>query len=159
MNEDFPYLQYDNFVRVWVDNLAVYSKLNLRNPKKNHFLCLKAVYALKQSGWLISVKKCSIFSKHFIFLDCTWQMDEQSSRMNNDCLDSILNLRSPRSVAECATRLSTINYYSVYLPFLKRISICLWLMIKKGNFFGPEYTRKRGRTSKTIFYNLIFTFC
>ena len=52
----------------------------------------KAVlYALKQSGWLISVKKCIFSSENLIFLGCSWQMDEESSRMNNDRLQSILN--------------------------------------------------------------------
>ena len=61
-------------------------------------------------------------------------MDEESSRMNNDRLQSILDLRSPSSVAECFSRLSTINYYGVYLPFMKRILLILWQMIKSGKF-------------------------
>ena len=85
-----------------------------------------------------TVKKCSFFSKNFVFLGCTWQMDVESSRMNNDHLQGILNLHSPRSVVECASRLSTINYYGIYLPFLKRISLIFWLMVKKGKFIWTQ---------------------
>ena len=58
LNEDerFPYTKYENFTRVFVDDVSVFSKQTL--SKETHFLCLEAVfYALKQSGWLISVEK------------------------------------------------------------------------------------------------------
>ena len=43
----------------------------------------------------------------------------------------------PRSVVECASRLTTINYYGIYLPFLKRISL-IWQMVKKGKFIWTQ---------------------
>ena len=70
-DDQFPFSKYDDFTKVFVEDVSIFSKQSLK--KETHFLCLKAVFiALKQSGWLISVEKCSIFSKHFIFLGCTY---------------------------------------------------------------------------------------
>ena len=119
--------------KFYPNDICIFAKQNLKQPKETHLLCLKAVFfALKKANLVISLEKSSIFSKKFIFLGATWNMEDQSSVMNNDRLQSILKLRSPRSIAKCASRLSTINYYQNYIPYLKRISLCLWSMIKSG---------------------------
>ena len=41
-------------------------------------------------------------------------------------------------MAECASRLSTIIYYGVYLPFLKMVSLVLQQMVKKGKFIWTQ---------------------
>ena len=110
-----------------------------KSEKRNHLSVLKSSMLRSQAVRLAHMcRKMLNFLQKLRFSRCTWQMDEESSRMNNDRLQSILNLRSPRSVAECASRLSTINYYGVYLPFLKRISLILWQMIKKGKFIWTK---------------------
>ena len=71
LNEEelFPYTKYENFTRVFVDDVSVFRKQTL--SKETHFLCLEAVlYTLKESSWLISVEKCSLFSQKN-FLGCT----------------------------------------------------------------------------------------
>ena len=97
---------------------------------KIHFLCIEAVfYALKQSGWIISFRKSTIMTNEFIFLGLLWNIDEQSAKIQNDRIDAILNHRIPRSTAELSSRLSTINYYSSFIPCLKRIAIPLYHVI------------------------------
>ena len=61
-------------------------------------------------------------------------MINESSSINNDRLDSILNMRETRSVAEDSSRLSTTHYYESMLPMMKRIFLPLYQLVKKGIF-------------------------
>ena len=67
LNEDerFPYSKYDDFTRVFFDDVSIFSKQNLK--KETHFLCIKAVCcALKLLGWLINVENAH-FSARILF--------------------------------------------------------------------------------------------
>ena len=43
-NDDFPYTQYDDFVRVWVEDLAIFTKQNLTKTGKKSFLVFKSCF-------------------------------------------------------------------------------------------------------------------
>ena len=67
------------------------------------------------------------------------------SNINNDRLDSILN----RSVGETSSRLSTIHYYESMIPMMKRISLPLYQLVKKGVFVWGE---AKCTSSGNLFY-------
>jgi hypothetical protein len=110
-------------------------KKTLPDSVKTHFLCIKAVfYALRKSKWIISLQKSTILNPRFIFLGLQWDLADQSSVINNNRLEAILSHRVPRSTAELSSRLSTINYYESMVPFLKRVALPLYQMVKSNHF-------------------------
>ena len=52
--------------------------------------------------------------------------------VQNDRVESILSYRVPRSVPELASRLAQISYFGNYIIALKRVSVVLYDIIKKG---------------------------
>ena len=74
----------------------------------------------------------------FVFLGLFWDLNEQSSMVQNDRVASILSHRPPRSLPELASRLATLQYYQSHLPLMKRISIPLYKIVKSGVFIWTE---------------------
>ena len=56
-DDRFPFKKYNDFMRTFVNDILIFSKKDLK--KETHFMCIKAVFfALKRSGWLLSLVKC-----------------------------------------------------------------------------------------------------
>ena len=112
----FPYTSYGQFLKFFVDDLAVHTKKNLSNAIKIHFLCIQSVFfALKRAGWVISLQLSTICNPHFIFLGLKWNMINESSSINIDQLYYILNMREPRSVAEYCKKIYGPNLSAIML--------------------------------------------
>ena len=95
-------------------------------------------FALKEAGWLISLRKSTVANPKFVFWGLFWDLDDQSSRIHNDRLHAILHHRTPRSMAELSSQLSTIHYYSSFIPALKRIALPLYQILKNGEFVWDQ---------------------
>ena len=74
----------------------------------------------------------------FVFLGLFWNLDEKSSKVQNDRVASIVGHRVPRSIPELASRLATLQYYQHFLPLMKRLAIPLYKIIKDGVFTWEE---------------------
>ena len=70
----------------------------------------------------------------FVFLGLRWNLDDRSSKVQNDRVNSILQHRVPRSIPELASRLATLQYYQHFIPLMKRLAIPLYCLIKSGVF-------------------------
>ena len=146
----FPYKHFHEFVSGFVDDLALHTSKVLKDAEMMHILCIEAVFhALEAAGWLVKLEICTFMNPHFVFLGLFWNLDEQSSIVQNDRVKSILNHRVPRSLPELASRLATIQYYASHIPLMKRVSIPLYKILKTGIF---EWTRVHAES----YGNLLF---
>ena len=122
----FPYTRFGQFVQGFVDDLSIFSSKDHPNPEDVHCLCIEATfYALEAAGWVVKLEVSTFMNPHFVFLGLTWNLNEQSSMVQNDRVASILSHRAPRSIPELASRLATLQYYQHFLPLMKRLAILL----------------------------------
>ena len=102
-------------------------------------VCIKACfYALEAAGWLVKLEVSTFLNPHFVFLGLFWNLDEQSSIVQNDHVSAILSHRAPRSLTELASRLATLKYYQHFLPLMKGLAIPLYKLIKDGTFVWKQ---------------------
>ena len=76
----------------------------------------------------------TFMNPRFVFLGLFWDLNDRSSKVQNDRVASILKHRVPRSIPELASRLATLQYYQNFLPLMKRLAIPLYSIIKSGVF-------------------------
>ena len=75
-----------------------------------HCTCIEAVfYALEAAGWVVKLEVSTFMNPHFVFLGLTWNLNKQSSMVQNDRVASILSHRAPRSIPELASRLAPLQ--------------------------------------------------
>ena len=71
----------------------------------------------------------------FVFLGVCWNLDDRSSKVQNDRVNSIVQHRVPRSIPELAFRLATLQYYQHLLhPIDEEIGHPIILSHKKWCF-------------------------
>ena len=115
-----------------------------------YFLAIESIfYALSCFGWLISLRKSTIAKDTFFFLWATWDMAKETIDINNDCLNSILSWREPRSFAEASSRLSSLMYYEHQALWLKCIAFPLFMMVEAVIF-------KWGKAESHAWHELLF---
>ena len=149
-NKQFPFNSFRQFVQGFVDDLSIFSPKAFANSEELHCLCIEAVFfALEIAGWLIKLEVSTFLNPHFVFLGLFWNLDEQSSIVQNDRVSAILSHRAPRSLPELASRLATLQYYQQFLPLMKRLAIPLYKMIKDGNFIW-------GKVQAEAYGNLLY---
>ena len=118
-----------------MDDLSIFSSKDLPNAEEIHCLCIEAVFfALEKAGWLVKLEVSTFLNPNFVFVGLFWNLDEQSSIVQNDRVSAILSHRVPRSISELASHLATLQYYQHFLPLMKRLAIPLYKMIKDGQF-------------------------
>ena len=96
------------------------------------FLCSRGCRLVNQ------VRGFNFLNPHFVFLGLFWNLNEQSSIVQNDRVSAILNHRAPRSLPELVSRLATLQYYQHFLPLMKRLAIPLYKLIKDGKFVWKQ---------------------
>ena len=152
--DDIPYNSYREFVLIYLDDIAIASATSSNNSSfdkyKLHSLCLEAVlFALQEAGWLIGLKKCEFMTQSFVFLGQRFNTIENSTGLNSNRIDAILEWRSPRSIAEIESRLSIMSYFCTKIPGLRLIALPLIAVIRSKVF-------KWGLLEEKTFRNLKF---
>ena len=72
---------------------------DLPNSEELHCLCIEVVFfALEVAGWLVKLEVSTFLNPHFVFLGLFWNLDEQSSIVQNDRVSAILSHPAPRSL-------------------------------------------------------------
>jgi hypothetical protein len=137
--EQFPFDSFRLFLKGFVDDLAVHSAKSHKNAEELHILCIEAVfYAVRAGGWLLKLEVSTFMNPRFVFLGLQWDMDEAASTVQNDRVKAILDHRVPRSMPELASRLATINYFSSFIPLMKRIAMPLYYIVRTGKFVWTQ---------------------
>ena len=131
----FPYVRWDQFLRVYMDDLIFgipkeHKDLNKLLP----IITILVLSALQEVGFIISGSKVSLEQTEFKFLGVTINTETNYSVITNDRVQAISTWRQPRNVAETNSRLATLNYYSSYLVALKLIALPLAQMVKSNVF-------------------------
>ena len=148
--EQFPFDSFRLFLKGFVDDLAVHSAKSHKNAEELHILCIEAVfYAVRAGGWLLKLEVSTFMNPRFVFLGLQWDMDEAASTVQNDRVKAILDHRVPRSMPELASRLATINYFSSFIPLMKRIAMPLYYIVRTGKFI---WTRVHLQAYKNLLY-------
>ena len=102
--EQFPYTSFRQFVQGFVDDLSIFSSKDHPDPENVLCLCIEATFhALEAAGWVVKLEVSTSMNPHFVLLGLTWNLNEQSSMVQNDRVASILGHRAPRSIPELAS--------------------------------------------------------
>ena len=143
--QQLPFSSFEKYLISFVDDLGIYTPKQLEHnsqdketsisPQVVHLNAVHSVlFAIKLGGWKLSLQKCTFSNPIFIFLGLKWNLTTNESMVQNDRIESILNYRVPRSIPELNSRLAQISYFGSYIIALKRISIVLYDLIKRGTW-------------------------
>ena len=125
--EQFPFDSFRLFLKGFVDDLAVHSAKSFKNAAELHILCIEAVfYAIRAGGWLLKLEVSTFMNPRFVFLGLQWDMDEAASTVQNDRVKAIVFL------AQCRNWL--VDYFSSFIPLMKRIAMPLYYIVRTGKF-------------------------
>ena len=137
--KQFPYTHPNQIVSRYIDDLMISSARN--KGEAQHILCCKFVlYCLETVGFKIKFKKCSFFSSNLTFLGRYYDLNSSTHRIHPQKLKAFTNYRVPRSPAELASRLASLNYEHIYAELAKAIAAPLYSLIKKTSSIGPQHT-------------------
>ena len=137
--QDLPFTSFSQFVSFYIDDVIIFNKRNISckqyNPTTLHYILLESViWALNESGWKGSLKKCNFMPKSFQFLGVVINTQSNTSKMLSQRVDSIQEWRSPLSAGEASSRLSVLGYFSKHIPFLRLISLPIYNAIAADVF-------------------------
>ena len=76
---------------------------------KNAATVYAVFYALHHTGWLVKLEVFTFMNPRFVFLGLCWDLNDKSSKVQNDRVSSIVQHRVPRSIPELASRLATLQ--------------------------------------------------
>ena len=133
----FPYKSYSEIVSAYLDDLLIYTSESL-GPDV-HLMALDAIfYALQRAKWVIGPAKCEFLTKNIKFLGINVDTEEGVAHMNLERAQAILDIRTPRSIPELISRLSTWTFSAPFIPMCKKLSIPLLLLAKSGKFYWDQ---------------------
>ena len=147
---EFPFTHPRQFLKYYIDDVVAYSKQVL--GKLMHIKIIEyLLFCVKTSNVKLARKKCNLFCEDFVYLGHQFSMSK-----NNTCVPDHKRLlfadyRSPRSKAECLSRLGTIRYYDSFFPLLNVIALPIQQMAhSKEPFFWDNSLEKAWQAIKLI---------
>ena len=153
--DDIPYKSFRDFCLVYLDDVIIASATSSENLSfdkyRLHSICLDAVmWALEEAGWKIGLKKCDFMTQDFVFLGQRFNTKENSTGLDSNRIQAILNWRSPRSIPEIQSRISILSYWSPKIPGLRLIALPLIAVVKSGVFKWTLFEEKAFRNLKFL---------
>ena len=85
-----------------------------------------------------SIEKSSFFTENIKVLGYSSNTRETVLTMDKLKASAILNMKKPSSLYELHSRLSSFQYQSVFIPYLKHISYPLQFLLRKNEFCLTE---------------------
>ena len=133
------------FLKSYIDDIVVFTKQTL--GKMMHIKILDyLLFCIKTSNVRLARKKCNLFCEEFIYLGHQFSTSKNSTCIPDHKRMFIADYRSPRSKAECLSRLGLICYYDSFFPLLNVVSLPIQRMAhSKEPFSGTTHLRKPGR--------------
>ena len=129
----FPYTHPDEVVSRYDDDVMISSKKD--KGEDHHILfCKFVLYCLETVGFKIKLKKCAFFSSNLTFLGRYYDLNNNTHNIHPNKLKAFTSYRVPRSPAELASRLASLNYERIYAELTKVIAAPLYSLIKKNDF-------------------------
>ena len=110
------------FLKTYIDDVVIYSKQDL--GKVVHCKVIEYVlFCVKTSNVKLVRKKCNLFCDVFTYLDHEFLTAENVTRVPDKKRLFFVNFRTPRSQAECLSRLGSLKYYESFFPLLNVIAL------------------------------------
>ena len=103
------------------------------------FVVLKLVLIVSQSAKIkFSIGKCTFFTQKIKILGHFFDTKDTILAMDKLKASAIINMKKTASLYELHSRLSSFQYQSVFVPYLKHISYPLQFLLRKGEFRWTE---------------------
>ena len=126
----------------------MYSPRYRKDAIRLHPLCIEAVlFALKIHGRIIHLSECTFLIPQFTFLGSIGIPLTKIYQPLNNRIQAIKEFRSPQSIPECLSRVSSFQYYASLLPFLKRLAIPICRMMQSNVF---TWNKKQNEASGNL---------
>ena len=110
------------FLKTYIDDVVVYSKQDLGQAMHSKIVEY-VLFCVKVSNVKLARKKCSLFCEVFVYLGHEFLTAENTTRVPDRKKLFFENFRSPRSQAECLSRLGSLKYYDNFFPLLNVIAL------------------------------------
>ena len=85
-----------------------------------------------------SIEKSSFFTQNIKVLGYAFNTKDTILQMDKLKASAILNMKKPASLYELHSRLSSFQYQSMFIPYLKHITFPLQLLLRKNEFRWTE---------------------
>ena len=139
--EVFNISDINKLVLFYVDDGLVYSKKSL--GWKSHFLIVKYVlFTFELVGLKIKLEKCEFLVSETKFLGLFLNTEENIHYIPQKKLSAFCAWPSPDSQGELNSRLSCLNFYSKYLPYIKQVTFPLLELAKADKFIWTDLEEK-----------------
>ena len=114
---EFPFKHPRDFLKSYIDDIVCFSKQAL--GKMMHIKILDyLLFCINTSNVRLARKKCNLFCEEFVYLGHQFSTSKNSTCVPDNKRMFIADYRSPRSKAECLSRLGLIRYYDSFFPLL-----------------------------------------
>ena len=121
-SQEFSFTSVREILRIYIDDICIFTKQHL--GEKMHALIIQFVFfCVKQSGVKLAKKKCQLFCTKFVFLGHQFEVGTNVVCIPDHKRLLFLDYRSPRSKAECLSRLGALNYFRNFLPLLELVTL------------------------------------
>ena len=136
---EFPFSSISEAILIYLDDVALFTPKSVSNPKTLHLLLIEFIfYATSKLGFKLSMSKLSLMNPVFKFLGHQFDSNKNETCIPEGKINAYAQMRSPRSCAETISRISSLGYFSTYLPLLRTISLPLQQMSQSGVFQWNE---------------------
>ena len=152
------YSSYSEFVKSFMDDILVSSfvickcqgghcnknffcpTMNFEQTARLHMEAIEALYfAISEAGFLLNPEKTQFFvHSGFVFIGLNYDAVNMTYSIASDRVKSIMSFRTPRSIAETSSRISSLRFSAPFIPFLNKILLPLTQLCQEGNGFHWE---------------------
>ena len=114
--------------------------MNFEQTASLHLEAIEALYfAISEAGFLLNPEKTQFFvHSGFVFIGLQYDAVHQTYSIAEDRVKSIMSFRTPRSIAETSSRISSLRFSAPFIPFLNKILLPLTQLCQEGNGFHWE---------------------
>ena len=148
------YTSFQEFIKSFMDDILLASYVICRCPDGHceksfqcptmqfeetaelHCQCIEALYyAISEAGFLLNPEKSQYFvHSQFVFIGLSFDAVRQSFSIADDRVKSIMSFRTPRSIPEVHSRVSSLRWSAPFLPFLNKILLPLIQLCSESTF-------------------------
>ena len=149
-SKEFPFLNPRDFLKTYIDDIVTYSKKDL--GKLVHCKIIDFVfYCIKTSNVKLAKNKCNLFCEVFVYLGHKFSTTENIIRVPDTKRMFFINYRSPRSKAECLSRLGSLKYYDNFLPILNVLALPITKMAHStDDFYWDDFLEQSWQAIKMV---------
>ena len=141
--ENFPFDKVENMLLYYSDDILLFTPDNVKNPVGLHLLAVEfLLYCVKKMGLKLSMAKSQFLAPKFDFLGLHFDLNQNTSEIPETRRIAFENMRNPRSLGELSSRISSLAYFSKFIPGFRVLCLPLMEAVKKEKFEWGEAEQK-----------------